>query len=209
MALPEDMSWRYAVRRFVPGAREDARLAQALEAARLAPSAFGLMPWRIVQVEGAATRRALLDHAYGQDKVESAGHLLVFASRAPLTEADIDAHVARLARDRGLDDAAAGKQRASLIRNTLARHDARGLDEWCRAQCYLGLGVFLAACASQRLDACPMEGFAPARFDDILGLRAHRLTARALVTAGHRAPEDASASRAKSRPGMDEFLLTV
>jgi nitroreductase len=167
------------------------------------------MPWRVVKVEDAATRRALLAHAYGQDKVEGAGHLLVFASRAPLTQADIDAHVARLVHDRGLDAEAAEKQRAALVKNTLARHDARGLDEWCRAQCYLGLGVFLAACASQRLDACPMEGFAPAEFDEILGLGAQRLTARALVTAGQRAPEDATAGLAKSRPAMDEFLLTV
>lgn len=207
MATPEDMARRYAVKRFIPGQRDDAALARALEAARLAPSSFGLHPWRIVRAEDPQVRRAVLDRAYGQEKVVTAGHLLVFASRSPLTEDDVDAHVDLTARIRPLDEAAREKLRGTLVKNVLERHDAAGLDAWCRAQCYLGLGVFLSACATLRLDACPMEGFDPQAVTRLLGLDRERLTAQVLVTAGYGAPDDAEAARPKVRLARGNFVL--
>lgn len=209
MTTREDMGWRYAVKRFVPGAREDDKLSRALEAARLAPSAFGLMPWRVVVVEDADLRDRVLEHAYNQAKVTEAGHLLVFAHRAPLLAEDIAAHVSALASRRGLDAEAAEKTRARLAKSTLGRFEDAGLREWCRAQCYLGLGVFLAAAASERLDCCPMEGFKPEAVDEALGLKDRRLAAAALVTAGVRDPEDPAARQAKVRPEADSFVLRL
>lgn len=209
MALPGDMRWRYAVQRFVPGLRSGAALEAALEAARLAPSSFGLQPWRILNIEGDELRQALVPLAYGQDKVAQAGHLLIFASRAPLLPEDIDAHVDRVAAARALDDLAREKLTAKLARDVLGRHDAAGLDAWCRAQCYLGLGVFLAACASLRLDACPMEGFQPDAVADLLELRPLRLEPRVLVAVGARDPADPAAAGAKVRPDPDDLILTL
>ena len=38
-------------------------------------------------------------------------------------------------------------------------------------QAYIALGVLLAAAAEMGIDACPMEGFDAAQFDEILGLK--------------------------------------
>ncbi len=207
MSLRDDMAWRYAVKRFAPGERADDRVSEALEAARLAPSSFGLQPYRVVRVTDPALREAVLAHAYGQAKVVEAGHLLVFARRDPLTERDIEAHVARAVAARGLDAAAEAKLRETLLENVLGRHDAAGLAGWCRAQTYLALGVFLAACARLRLDACPMEGFSPSGVSDALGLPARRLRAEALVAAGIRAADDAAADAPKVRLSPAEFVI--
>jgi len=209
VSLPDDMTWRYAVKRFAPGERAEEALSEALEAARLAPSSFGLQPYRVVRVGDPALREAVLAHAYGQSKVVEAGHLLVFARRDPLTEGDVEAHVARTVAARGFDAAAGAKLRDNLLNNVLRRHDAAGLASWCRAQTYLALGVFLAAAARLRLDACPMEGFSPSKVSEALGLPARRLRAEALVTAGVRAEDDAAADAPKVRLTPSDFLIDL
>ncbi len=209
MDLHDALHWRYAVKAFAPGVRDDAALDRALEAARLAPSSFGLQPWRIVLVEDAATRTALAARSYGQRKVETAGHLAVFAILDPVTEAHIDAHVARLAGARGMDAAAQAKQRDRIARTVLTYKDADARRAWACAQCYLGLGVFLAACATEGLDACPMEGFEVAAYDDILGLADAGLAAVVAVALGRRAADDPEAAEGKLRPPASELIRRV
>ncbi len=209
MSLIDDLSWRYAVKKFEPGVRVDSGLAQALEAARLAPSSFGLQPWRIVAVEDPALRRALRAHAFGAAKVEEAGHLLIFAHLDPLAAEDVDAHVALMVRSRGLDAESAARQRQTLHRAIFERKDEQERRAWTRAQTYIGLGVFLAACAQQRLDACPMEGFEPQKVDEMLDLSARRLHAAAFVTAGRRAVDDAHAELPKVRMPLDDLVHVV
>lgn len=207
MEMLDALRWRYAVKRFVPGARDEAALYRALEAARLAPSSFGLQPWRIVLVEDAETRARLAGKSYGQDKVAEAGHLAVFAILDPVTEDHVAAHVARLAAARGLDGAATSRRHDSIAKTVLHRKDAGERRAWARAQCYLGLGVFLAACAAEGLDACPMEGFENAAYDDILGLAEEGLTAAAVVALGRRADDDPEAARPKVRLPASELIL--
>lgn len=207
MEMLDALRRRYAVKRFVPGARDDAALDRALEAARLAPSSFGLHPWRIVLVEDAATRARLAERSYGQSKVAEAGHLAVFAILDPVTEDHVAAHVARLAAARGLDGATTNKRHDSIAKTVLQKKTGDERRAWARAQCYLGLGVFLAACAADRLDACPMEGFETHAYDEILGLGAEGLAAVAAVALGRRAGDDAEAAQPKVRMPAEELIL--
>ncbi len=209
MSLTDHLAWRHAVKKFEPGVRRDAALAQALEAARLAPSSYGLQPWRIVVVDDPVLRATLREHAWGAAKVEEAGHLLVFAHLDPITEEDLDAHAARVTATRRLAPEEADKLRASLRRNILGRRSADERRAWARAQCYIGLGIFIAACAEQRLDAGPMEGFEPAKVDAALGLPARRLHAAAFVVAGRRAADDPGAALRKVRMPLDELVLSI
>ncbi len=41
-----------------------------------------------------------------------------------------------------------------------------------------------------KIDACPMEGFEPAKYDEILNLKDTDYTSVALITAGYRSVED-------------------
>ncbi len=209
MSLTDAMARRYAVKKFEPGVRRDAALVEALEAARLAPSSYGLQPWRIVLVEDPALRRTLREYAWDAAKVEEAGHLLVFAHLDPITADDVEAHVALTATTRGLSSERAEGLRGSLTRNLLERRGPEERRAWARAQCYIGLGVFLAACADLGLDAGPMEGFQPDRVDEALGLGGRRLHAAAFVVAGSRAGDDAAASQAKVRMPLDDLVLRM
>lgn len=209
MSLTADMTWRYACQEFAPGERCDDALAQALEAARLAPSSFGVQPWRIVTVEDEAMRAALPPLCYGQASVRDAGHLLVFAYCDPLTEDHLRAHAARVAQQRGFSAEAEQAFLADLVKTVLTRRSPEEQRSWARDQCYLGLGVFLAACAHHRVDSCPMEGFKPAAVDAALGLRDHGLRAAVLVAAGRRAATDHTARAPKVRLDRASFLHRI
>ena len=68
---------RYSCRSFRPTPVTRATVEQLLEAARWAPSAGGLEPWRFVVVTDEAARRALAAAAHGQEFVAAASVVVV------------------------------------------------------------------------------------------------------------------------------------
>jgi nitroreductase len=64
----------------------------------------------------------------------------------------------------------------------------------------------MASCALLQIDTCPMEGFVPAKFDEILGLEAQGLTAAVLCPAGHRSADDRYASLPKVRYPLEAMI---
>ena len=46
---------------------------------------------------------------------------------------------------------------------------------WNKNQAYLALGNLLTVCAVEKIDSCPMEGFIPEKYDEILKLRHTKL----------------------------------
>ncbi|MCE5192689.1 MAG: nitroreductase family protein [Candidatus Cryosericum sp.] len=68
---------RYSVRHYQDRPVEDDKLAEVLEAARLAPSGSNLQPWKLVVVRDRATIRAMVHAVGGQQFVEQAPVLLV------------------------------------------------------------------------------------------------------------------------------------
>ena len=71
--------------------------------------------------------------------------------------------------------------------------------EWAAKQAYIALGQFMLAASLVGVDTCPMEGFLPAQYDEILGLAAQGLTTAVLCPAGYRDPGDKYAAFAKVR----------
>jgi len=57
----------------------------------------------------------------------------------------------------------------------------------------------MTAAALLGIDACPMEGFVPAKVDEVLGLEPRGLTAAVLCPAGYRGAEDKYATAPKVR----------
>jgi nitroreductase len=68
----------------------------------------------------------------------------------------------------------------------MARHATR--------QAYIALGIFLATAANLGIDACPMEGFVPPQFDEILQLGQQRLRSVVIAAAGYRTADDPAAA---------------
>ena len=97
------LRWRYATKVFDPNRKIPADLWSALEEALvLAPSSFGLQPYRFLVVDDPDLRQQLLPHAWNQRQVVDASHLVVFAARTDVTRAEVDAYLSLTARIRGV-----------------------------------------------------------------------------------------------------------
>src|SRR5271170_2770937 len=88
----EQLNWRYATKQFNPQQKINADdWATLEEVLRLSPSSGGLQPWKFVVITDPAMRAKLLPASYGQKQISDASHLVVFAAKNNLSEADVDA----------------------------------------------------------------------------------------------------------------------
>jgi nitroreductase len=208
--LLESLRWRYATKSFDPVRKIPAGLWAVLEESLvLAPSSFGLQPYRFLVVEDPAARARLLPHAGGQRQVVEASHFIVFAARTEVTEAEIDAFLNHTATVRGKTLESFAGYRAMLAGTLLGEGFRTLAPHWAAHQAYIALGSLLTCAALLGVDACPMEGFAPAEFDAILGLTRQGLTSAVACALGYRSPTDKSASAPKVRFPRSHLVRTI
>lgn len=207
--LLQRLRWRYATKHFEPSFRIDPTTWQALEQALvLAPSSYGLQPWHFVVVTDPAVRRELQAASWRQAQIVECSHLVVFAIRTGLGVEHVRRYVDRIAEVRGVP-----RESLAQYEQLMASHTQKpapfSIDEWSRRQLYLALGSFLTSAAVLGVDACPMEGIEPARYDTILGLGARGLATVCVAAAGRRASDDKYATLAKVRFEARDVLTHV
>ncbi len=207
-SIVEALNWRYATKKFDPERRIDAATWEALEQSLvLAPSSFGLQPWKFVVVEDPAKREELVGKSWGQKQVVNASHLVVFAVKSPLDASDVRRHIERTAAVQGMPvETLAGFEKvvAGFLEKPPYPLDLR---EWGSRQVYIALGNFMLAAAMMGVDTCPMEGLDPAGYDDVLGLTGTGFFTVVACPTGYRATDDASAGRAKVRFPREDVII--
>ena len=88
--------------------------------------------------------------------------------------------------------------------------DAQVNFEHAARQAYIGFGLAITAAAFEGVDATPMEGFDPAKVDEILGLKARGLRSVTLLPLGYRqADADWLVNLKKVRRPKGEFISKV
>jgi nitroreductase/dihydropteridine reductase len=152
-----------------PGGHADVVVEALIEVARLAPSSFGLQPYRLVVVSERARLGALAGAAAGNAQVRDCSHLFVLQARRHIDAAFIEQHIAHISevRSQPIEDL----QRFAAMLLAGPGRDPAGREGliWAQRQCYTVLGHLLLAAALMGVAACPMEGFSPPAFDAILG----------------------------------------
>jgi nitroreductase len=198
--LVESLEWRYATKAFDPNRKISPELWGALEDALvLTASSGGLQPWAFVVVTDPQLRAKLLPASFGQRQITDASHLVVFAARTDVTADDVDAHIARTAELRGVSPETLAPFRGMLMGGIVNAKGAAERLAWSARQTNIALGNLLTSAALLGIDACPMEGFLPAQYDEILGLTKRGMTSVSLCALGYRSAEDAYASLPKVR----------
>ena len=76
-------------------------------------------------------------------------------------------------------------------------------------QAYIALGNLLTVCALEQIDACPIEGFEPEKYDEFLQLKQKNLHSVLVLAVGHRAEDDMFADFKKVRRGVDEVVIDM
>ena len=204
------LNWRYATRQFDPHRKIGARHWAALEEALvLTPSSFGLQPWKFFVVSDPDIREKLASASWGQRQIVDASHLVVFTIRKNLDQQDIETYLNRIAEVRGVTTDSLATLRGMLLGSIIQGMDEAARNNWSARQVYIALGNFLTSAALLGIDACPMEGIEPAKYDEILGLEKQGLTTVVVATAGYRAATDKYASLKKVRFPREEVVAVV
>ena len=201
------LNWRYATKVFDPTKKIDAATWSALEETLvLTPSSFGLQPWKFLVIEDKELRESLVPHAWRQRQVADCSHLVVLTVPKEVGEDHLDANIARMVEVRGgTADALMGfRKMVAGFRGQLAEQG--GLTHWARLQSYIALGQFMLAAALLGIDTCPMEGFVPEKFDEILGLDKTGHTTAVLCPAGYRSYDDRYAVLPKVRFKKEDVI---
>lgn len=204
----KQLRWRYATKRFdrsrrIPGA-DWTTLEEALV---LTPSSFGLQPWRFVVVTDQRVKDQLVAASWNQTQVADASHIVVFAARRGLDAADIDRFIHRTAQVRGVDESSLGAYRQMMAGSLLTPRPGFNIDDWAARQTYIAHGNFMTTAAVLGIDACPMEGVEPAKYDAILGLAGRGYSTVVVAAAGYRAADDRYAVAPKVRFDITDVIV--
>jgi nitroreductase len=208
--LLDRLNWRYATKQFDPNRKISAQDWAVLEdALLLTPSSGGLQPWKFIVVTDPAMRAKLLPASYGQAQITDASHLVVFAAKKNFSEADVDAFINHTASARGVPVESLAPFRGMLVGGIVQAMDEPARNAWARNQAYIALGNFLTSAALLGIDACPMEGFDRAQYDEILGLNAKGLASAVIATVGYRASTDKYADAPKVRFPKEQVFTRI
>jgi nitroreductase len=96
-----------------------------------------------------------------------------------------------------------------LVGGIVKSMDETARNAWARNQAYIALGNLLTSAALLGIDACPMEGFDRAQYDEILGLNEQGFASAVIATLGYRAPSDQYAIVPKVRFPKEKVFAHV
>ncbi|NDD66890.1 NAD(P)H-dependent oxidoreductase [bacterium] len=203
------LEWRYATKLFDPTQSvSDADFALILDAMRLAPTSFGLQPFRVVHLANRGLRERLKPLFWNQSQITDASHLLVIQTVTTITPEMIDDHIKRIASVRSVPVADLEGYRG-MMGGMLLTHPAA--KAWAQRQAYLAMGFGLEMAASLQVDTCPIEGVDTVACDALLAeaIPLDGYETVVLVAVGYRSESDKYQHAPKVRVPMTTFCVTV
>lgn len=198
--LIQSLKWRYATKKFDPARKIPDETWKAIEESLvLTPSSYGMQPWKFLVITDPALREQLVSHSWNQRQIADCSHLVVMLSETRVSAADVDNLIARIAEIRGTPAEKLAAYKKIILSDIVEGPRAQHSGEWAARQVYIALGQLMLAAATLNVDTCPMEGFVPAKYDEILGLEGTGWTTTVLCPCGYRSIDDQSAKLPKVR----------
>ncbi len=205
MNLIDQLNWRYATKRMNGAKVPQEKVDRILEAIRLAPTSFGLQPFKVIVVEDISLREKIFNEACHQPQMKEGSHVLVFAANKKVSAEQIDDYMQLIAATREISVDSLSGFRASF--DGIVAGIAEKNYAWTARQAYIAFGVGIAAAAMEEVDATPMEGFSVEALDKVLGLTEQNLSAVTILALGYRdEANDRLAKAAKVRKSKETLL---
>lgn len=205
----EKLEWRYATKKFDPTKKLSGEKLEILKQAfNLTATSFGLQPIKMVVVSNQALKEKLVPFTFNQLQVRDASHILVLCIEKEIDADFIVDHFKRVEDMRKTPREILEPFEKNLV-NSFAEKQSKEIKEWMTNQLYLTLGALLTVCAIEKIDACPIEGFEPEKYDHLLGLKKMGLESVIVLPVGYRDETDFFISLKKVRRGVDKLTIVI
>ncbi len=177
-----------------------------IEAARLTPTSYGLQLMKLVVVEDVKLKEKLLPYSYHQKQVVDASHLLILCSYSSFDEEHIENYIKNISITRNIDIQQLQRFK-KMLTDFRQNNSPKNHKNWMKNQQYIVLGNILTTCALLNIDACPMEGFIPEKYDEILELDKEKLNSVLVIPIGYASKDDNYKNQKKVRLSTKDFVI--
>lgn len=209
MNIIDSLKWRYATKKFDDTKYiSDAKIEVLKQAFNLTATSYGLQPVKLVVIKNKTLQQELVQHSMNKQQVAQASHILVFCTVDTIDEAYVKSYFKRIKDIRNTPDEILNPFKEFLIED----FNAKAVDDiqlWATKQAYLAMGNLLTICAVEEIDACPMEGFEPKVYDEILDLKAKGLSSVLVMPVGYRADDDLFSTLKKVRKEIVDSVIEL
>src|SRR5690606_31785892 len=132
------------------------------------------------------------------DQIADCSHLFIFCSYKNYIDNYIDEYIELITAENELEYTAL-EGYGTFIKGKVSEKTPIEQSTWLERQPYLAVSNLIMACAEQKIDTCPMEGFTPEDINRFFKLDSKNLNAVVMVAAGYRSEGDSAQYRKKVR----------
>ncbi|MCD8405140.1 NAD(P)H-dependent oxidoreductase [Tenacibaculum dicentrarchi] len=205
----ENLKWRYAVKKFDENkSLSETQIIALKEAFNLTASSYGLQPVKMVVLQNKEIQQQLVAHSWNQPQVAQASHVLVLCIPKEYDIKNIDTYFSLVKETRNTPDEILAPFK-KMLTDSISNKTQEELAIWNKNQAYIALGNLMTVAANEKIDSCPMEGFIPQKYDEILGLDKHNLTSVLVLPVGFRAEDDYMKDLKKVRKNIEDIIIEM
>jgi len=203
MEFINNQNFRYATKIFDANKKVSTENLELIkQAIQLSVSSYGLQPYKVYIITEHNLREKLLPASRNQRQITEASHLFIFCNYTKIEPIEIDKFIDYTVKTRQLQPNEMNGY-SKFMKTKIAEKSTDEQFYWTKHQTYIALANLLSVCAELKIDSCPMEGFEPKQYNEILGLTEKGLNASIIATIGYRAIEDDTQNLPKVRKSMD------
>lgn len=203
------LEWRYATKKFDRDKiLSEEKIDILKKAFNLTATSYGLQPLKLVLIHNKALQEKLTAYSYNQQQVSTASHVLVICIENEVNSAFIEKYFERVKHIRETPDEVLNPFKDFLVQDFSSKPEVE-IAQWAINQAYLTLGTLMTVCAVEEIDACPMEGFEPEKYDAELNLAEKNLKSVLVLPVGYRAKDDVFSGFKKVRRDLDDVIIEL
>lgn len=209
MNIIDSLNWRYATKKFDSTRKLSKSQINLLKKAfNLTASSYGLQPVKLIVISNQKIKNSLLESSMNQQQVIQCSHLLIICIESNINKSYIESYFKRVIDIRKTDPIVLESFKESII-NEFNDMSNTSIINWSINQAYLALGNLMTVCSVEGIDSCPMEGFLPEKYDEILDLKSKNLKSILVMPVGYRSVNDQFSSFKKVRKDINDNTIEI
>ncbi len=205
----DKLQWRYACKKFDTTKKlSEAKLTVLKQAFNLTATSYGLQPLKMLVISNQTLKEELVPLTMNQSQVADCSEVLVLCTETQISSSYIKEYFDTVVSLRETPRDVL-QPFEDFLTNDFSQKDPSQINTWMAKQAYLALGNLLTVCALEDIDACPIEGFEPKKYDSFFNLPEKGLQSVLVLAVGYRADDDIFSKMTKVRRGIEKVIIEL